>query len=305
MAQHDSESAGMEENQLQDHVFKAFRRKSLKKWSRDCRQARQVLCHKPMNNKEWQTIEERRRAYLAASPLEREKILERLLQETFQDGDNLPEAALLNLAVLFASDRDTFVKIQFQKYLENYEKGVLFSPQKIHHLCGLLVRLDERSGEPEARHESHLLLDFMLDAMEALQLDEQKYESTGRWAPQSSLFEDLRNLALAKSQDSRNYLLSRKWQDLYEMTMQDALEKPDTLHGVAGGSTDTAIYTYDHAQQNYNLRVQYQQYDETPIRCPLLPIAEGLLAKYDWGTVKKIYRVPPKAPAPIQLSDSP
>ena len=88
-----------------------------------------------------------------------------------------------------------------------------------------------------------------------------------------------------------NYLVNKKFQEIFEMVHWDNINKEDFLPWVGGWSQDDFIYTIKHSLDSYKKRLKHNLYGGYTNVNPLLDIAPWYIWYYDDWKLSKIYRI--------------
>jgi hypothetical protein len=271
-------------------------------WNDDWRNLYRQRAIISMNNQtlgtdDWNWVLEQRDWYKIASPEEKNGFVAQQLQSMCVDEHRIDTRVFTLLAVLYSIDKEPFWKSDFQRYIEDLEPN---SDLGLNHnqtasMIGYIGQLEQQSNSEYHLFQLHVVLDYIADAMQSLQKDEGDFERENPgYYPSIQTFQTLAETAEHYSEHSTNYLVSRKFRDIFELSRQESLDKPDALYGVEGGSTDASIYAFKNTLKNYDLRTRYGFYEGCANRNPLLPIAPGFFVMYDRNDVSRVFEISPR-----------
>lgn len=143
----------------------------------------------------------------------------------------------------------------------------------------------------------HKIIDFFQEHLETLQDHDVKQKSGETLRHEdgdqlNSSSRDFDEFVKKEIAHSTNYLIQRHLQDYFESVFQYDADKPGTVHGSAGGSSDETIYTFRNLRNSYTNHLALGIKEGYPIANPVLPIAPGYYGYYQTGKLAKIFSGP-------------
>jgi hypothetical protein len=254
----------------------------------------------PLADVTWGGIRAQRDAYAMSDDETRDAVAGDVLARIGRE----PQADLRDwalLAELYAASPGSFHRLRFAEMFADGSADGIEGPPALTSLLAAMECLEYQSGDPMARYLLHRLLDCIKSVIEAIQSQELQHAVEELPFPYECFTRSLRGLADTQSKTATKYLIRRKFRDIAEMFRQDVLDKPGALHGVAGASSDEMIYAFQNMLRNYELRTQHRYYEGDANVSPLLPLSEGLVARYGNGLACWVMVAPdgPLEPDPL------
>ena len=247
-------------SQEKSHLFPA---------SESPEQIKRILDLNVLDEHEWKNLHADCEQYRQHSDESKRQYIRSLMQTVFQDPKKLNMYALVEMALLFADDRQNFMKENVQHIFENVSKeksGI--GKTQLQNLLQQLNLLEAHAHTPMIRYQLHLILDLITECLELIDIDSFEKAAKENSVPSHGIFrKEMAHFSTEKMRTSSNYLLSRKYQDIYELLHADTLDKPDALHGVYGAPLSTYRTNARQSRKSKIIRRNPHIVGQTSFRC--------------------------------------
>lgn len=145
-----------------------------------------------------------------------------------------------------------------------------------------------QSNDPRGNVLMHKIFDFAQTHKSTLENYTPEEQDEKRWYG-TSISEDFYNIARRQNNFASNYLIQKHLQDILEMSSYGNMDKPGSVHGVAGGGSDGMIYTFRNIERSYKDRLALGIREGWPIANPVLPIAPDYFGLYKGDRLQKVF----------------
>jgi len=134
----------------------------------------------------------------------------------------------------------------------------------------------------------HKILDFVQTHNSTLENYTPEEREEKPWYG-SGISGDFESIVGREYGSASNYLIQKHLQDILEMSSYRDMEKPGSVHGIAGGGSDGMIYTFRNIQRSYQDRLALGIREGWPIANPVLPIAPGYFGFYKGDRLQSVF----------------